>query len=164
MPCAGLTWQMQASGAGERAGAAGTAGRGALEQKAVVGAAQQLVLPQRELVAGQQLAAAHGAAEALDVVHAVPRPHHQVAAAEAHLALGALDAEQPAGPHATRVSSAWLPRRPPAPLPDAPKDPRHARGRRPCSAQGFLDPARGRAAFSPFPTFSTFHPPGPGLT
>lgn len=89
---------MQAAGAGERAGAARAAGRSALEQEAVVGAAEQLVLPQRELVAGQQLAAAHGTAETLDVVHAVPRPHHQIAAAEAHLALGALDAEEPAGP------------------------------------------------------------------
>lgn len=84
---------MQAAGAGERAGAAWAACSGALEQEAVVCAAEQLVLPQRELVPRQQLAAAHGAAEALDVVHAVPRPHHQVAAAEAHLALGALDAE-----------------------------------------------------------------------
>lgn len=93
---------MQAAGAGEWAGAARAAGRCALQQEAVVGAAEQLVLPQRELVAGQQLAAAHGAAEALDVIHTVPRPHHQIAAAEAHLALGALDAEQPAGPRRGR--------------------------------------------------------------
>lgn len=93
---------MQASGAGERAGAARAAGRGALQQEAVVRAAEQLVLPQRELVAGQQLAAAHGAAEALDVIDAVPRSHHQITAAEAHLALGALDAEQPAGPRRGR--------------------------------------------------------------
>lgn len=105
---------------GERAGAARAGGR-ALQQEAVVGAAQQLVLPQGELVAGQQLAAAHGAAEALDVVHAVPRPHHQVAAAEAHLALGALDAEQPvragqgvsARPRARPRGSAAIPQRRP---------------------------------------------------
>lgn len=89
---------MQAAGAGKRAGATRAAGRSALQQEAVVGSAEQLVLPQREFVSREQLAAAHGAAKALDVVHAVPRPHHQVAAAEAHLALGALDAEQPAGP------------------------------------------------------------------
>lgn len=100
-----LTWQMQAAGAGERAGATRAAGRSALQQEAVVGSAEQLVLPQRELISRQQLAAAHGAAEALDVVHAVPRPHHQVAAAEAHLALGALDAEQPAGPGAAGVNA-----------------------------------------------------------
>lgn len=116
-PRARLTWQMQAAGAGERAGAARAAGRGALQQEAVVGAAQQLVLPQRELVSREQLAAAHGAAEALDVVHAVPRPHHQVAAAEAHLALGALDAEQPAGPGAAGVSAG---RRRGVPLPQGP--------------------------------------------
>lgn len=96
---------MQAAGARERAGAAGTAGRSALQQKAVVGSAEQLVLPQREFISREQLAAAHGAAEALDVVHAVPRPHHQVAAAEAHLALGAFDAEQPAGRGAAGVST-----------------------------------------------------------
>lgn len=96
---------MQAAGAGERAGATRAAGRSALQQEAVVGSAEQLVLPQRELISRQQLTAAHGAAEALDVVHAVPRPHHQVAAAEAHLALGALDAEQPAGPGAAGVSA-----------------------------------------------------------
>lgn len=64
---------MQAAGAGERAGAARAAGRSALEQEAVVGAAEQLVLPQRELVAGQQLAAAHGTAETLDVVYTLSR-------------------------------------------------------------------------------------------
>lgn len=100
-----LTWQMQAAGAGERAGAARTAGRSTLQQEAVVGSAEQLVLPQRELVSREQLAAAHGASEALDVVHAVPRPHHQVTAAEAHLALGTLDAEQPAGPGTAGVSA-----------------------------------------------------------
>lgn len=100
-----LTWQMQAAGAGERARAARAAGRSALQQEAVVGSAEQLVLPQRELVSREQLAAAHGAAEALDVVHAVPRPHHQVTAAEAHLTLGTLDAEQPAGPGAAGVSA-----------------------------------------------------------
>lgn len=100
-----LTWQMQAAGAGERAGAARAASRSALQQEAVVSSAEQLMLPQRELVSREQLAAAHGAAEALDVVHAVPRPHHQVTAAEAHLALGTLDAEQPAGPGAAGVSA-----------------------------------------------------------
>lgn len=94
---------MQAAGARKRTGAARAAGGGALEQEAMVCAAEQLVLPQRELIPGQQLAAAHGAAEALDVVHGVPRPHHQIAAAEAHLALGALDAEQPARPKAQAV-------------------------------------------------------------
>lgn len=100
-----LTWQMQAAGAGERAGAARAAGCSALQQEAVVSSAEQLVLPQRELVSREQLAAAHGASEALDVVHAVPRPHHQVTAAEAHLALGTLDAEQPAGPGVAGVSA-----------------------------------------------------------
>ena len=61
----------------------------------VVRAAEEPVLPQRELSPGDKLAAAGHAAETLDVVDAVPRPHHQIAAAEAHLALGALDAEEP---------------------------------------------------------------------
>lgn len=63
----------------------------------MVGAAEQVALPQAELVAGQELAAAGGAAEALQVVDVVSGAHHQVAAAEGRPALGALDAEEPAG-------------------------------------------------------------------
>lgn len=63
----------------------------------MVGAAEELVVPQRELVAGQELPAAHRAAEALQVVDVVPGAHHQVAAAEAGRALGALDTEEPGG-------------------------------------------------------------------
>lgn len=62
----------------------------------MVGAAEQVALPQAELVAGQELAAAGGAAEALQVVDVVAGAHHQVAAAERRPALGALDAEEPA--------------------------------------------------------------------
>lgn len=63
----------------------------------MVGAAEQVALPQAELIPGQQLAAAGGAAEALQVVDVVAGAHHQVAAAEGRPALRALDAEEPAG-------------------------------------------------------------------
>lgn len=91
------TCQMQGPGALQVARAPGAVGRAPVQQQAVVRPTQQLVVPQRELVPGQELAAADGAAEALDVVHVVPGSHHQITAAESHLALGTLDAEQPAG-------------------------------------------------------------------
>lgn len=62
----------------------------------VVGAAEEAVVAQRELVARDELAAAGHAAEALDVVHLGARAHHEVVLAEADAALGALDAVQPA--------------------------------------------------------------------
>lgn len=91
------------SGAGGwQRGAAGPAGGGAVGGRPVVGAAEQVALPQAELVAGQELAAAGGAAEALQVVDVVPGAHHQVAAAEGRPALGALDAKKPAGTRTRR--------------------------------------------------------------
>lgn len=99
------------------AAAAGAAWRavggrgGAVEQEAVVGAAEQLVVPQRELVARQQLAAADGAAETLEVVDEGPGAHHQVAAAEAGRALGALHAEEPAKAAAVRWGTVSIPPR-----------------------------------------------------
>lgn len=77
-------------------GADGASGGAPLQQQAVVGPAQQLVLPQGELVPGQQLPAAHRAAETLDVVDVLARSHHQVAAAEAQVAFGAFNSEEPA--------------------------------------------------------------------
>lgn len=68
-------------------------GRGPLHQQAVIRPTQQLVVPQRELVPGQEVSAAHRAPETLHVIHVVPSPHHQVAAAEAHVTLCALDAK-----------------------------------------------------------------------
>lgn len=62
----------------------------------VVRAAEEPVLAQRELVAGDELAAAGHAAEALDVVDLGAGAHHEVVLAEADAALGALDPVQPA--------------------------------------------------------------------
>lgn len=62
----------------------------------VVGAAEEPVLPQRELIPGDKLAAAGHAAETLDVVHLGARAHHEVVFAEADAALGAFDPIQPA--------------------------------------------------------------------
>lgn len=64
----------------------------------MVGAAEQLAVAQRELVPGQELAAADGASEALQVVDVAAGAHDQVAAAEAARAPGALGAEEPAEP------------------------------------------------------------------
>lgn len=66
---------------------------GPLHQQAVVRPAQELLFPQRELVPRQEVSAAHRAAETLHVIDAVPSAHHQVAAAEAHVALGTFDAK-----------------------------------------------------------------------
>lgn len=81
----------------QRGAARPAGGGGAVGGRPVVGAAEQVALPQAELVPGQQLAAAGGAAEALEVVDVVAGAHHQVAAAEGRPALRALDAEEPAG-------------------------------------------------------------------
>lgn len=88
----GGRWQRRAART-----AGGGGGGGAVGGRPVVGAAEQVALPQAELVAGQELAAAGGAAETLQVVDVVAGAHHQVAAAEGRPALGALDAEEPAG-------------------------------------------------------------------
>lgn len=57
----------------------------------VVRATEEAVLPQRELVSGDELAAAGHAAETLDVVHLGAGTHHEVVLAEANAALGAFD-------------------------------------------------------------------------
>ena len=67
----------------------------------VVRAAEEPVLPKRELVPGDELTAAGHAAETLDVVHLGAGAHHEVVLAEADAALGAFDPVQPeraAGP------------------------------------------------------------------
>lgn len=66
---------------------------GPLQQQAVVRSTQELVFPQRELVPRQEVSAAHRATETLHVIDTVPGAHHQVAAAEAQVALGTLDAK-----------------------------------------------------------------------
>lgn len=90
------TCQVQRSVGVHVSGAPGAPRGAPLQQQAVVCPAQQLLFPQGELVALQQLPAAHRAPEALDVVHVIARPHHEVAAAEHQVAFGAFDAEQPA--------------------------------------------------------------------
>lgn len=62
----------------------------------VVRAAEEPILPKRELVAGDELTAASHAAETLDVVHLGAGAHHEVVLAEADAALGAFDPVQPA--------------------------------------------------------------------
>lgn len=72
----------------------------------VVCAAEEPVLPQRELVPRDELAAAGHAAETLDVVHLGAGTHHEVVLAEADAALGAFDPVQPArGPDPGREGS-----------------------------------------------------------
>lgn len=67
--------------------------RGPLHQQTVIRPTQQLVVPQGELVPGQEVSTAHRAPKALHVIYVVPGSHHQVAAAEAHVALCAFDAK-----------------------------------------------------------------------
>lgn len=67
-----------------------------LQQQAVVGPAEQLFFPQGELVPRQQLSAAHGAPEALDVVDVIPGSHHQIAAAESQVAFRAFYSKESA--------------------------------------------------------------------
>lgn len=87
---------MQRSVGVDVSGADGASCGAPLQQQAVVGPAQQLVLPQGELVPRQQLPATHRAAETLDVVDVLPGPHHQVAAAEPQVAFRAFYSEEPA--------------------------------------------------------------------
>ncbi len=84
---------MQRSVGVDVCGADGASCGAPLQQQAVVRPAQQLVFPQGELVSRQQLPAAHRAPKTLHVIDVVPGSHHQVAAAEAHVALCAFDAE-----------------------------------------------------------------------
>lgn len=67
--------------------------RGPLHQQAVIRPTQQLVVPQRELVPRQEVPAANRAPKTLHVIDVVPSPHHQVAAAEAHVTLCTFDAK-----------------------------------------------------------------------
>lgn len=64
----------------------------------MVGLAEESVVPERELVAGNELATAGDAAETVNMVHLGAGPHHEVVLAEALTTLGALRAEQPAKP------------------------------------------------------------------
>lgn len=66
-----------------------------LHQQAVVRSAQELVFPQGELVPRQEVSAAHRAPKTLHVIDTIPSAHHQVAAAEAHVAFRTLDAKYP---------------------------------------------------------------------
>lgn len=89
------TCQVQRSVGVDVSGADGASCGAPLQQQAVVRPAQQLVLPQRELVSRQQLPAAHRAPKALDVVHVIPGSHHQVAATEPQVAFCAFYSKQP---------------------------------------------------------------------
>lgn len=62
----------------------------------VVGATEEPILTQRELVPGDELAAAGHTAETLDVVHLGTGAHHEVVLAETDAAFGAFDPIQPA--------------------------------------------------------------------
>lgn len=86
---------MQRSVGVDVAGADGTSSRAPLQQQAVVGPAQELVFPQRELVSRQQLPAAHRTPKTLDVVHVIPGSHHQIAAAESQVAFCAFYSKEP---------------------------------------------------------------------
>lgn len=67
--------------------------RAPLHEQAVIRPAQQLVIPQRELVPRQEVSATNRAPKTLHVIHVFPSSHHQVAAAEAHVALCTFDAK-----------------------------------------------------------------------
>jgi len=90
-PCAGGTCHLQRSGRVQGAEGIPGAQAGPLHH-VVVRPAEEAVLPQREFIAGDELAAAGHAAETLDVVHLGAGAHHEVILAEADAALGALDA------------------------------------------------------------------------
>jgi len=90
-PCAGGTCHLQRSGRVQGAEGIPGAQAGPLHH-VVVRPAEEAVLPQREFIAGDELAAAGHAAETLDVVHLGAGAHHEVVLAEADAALGALDA------------------------------------------------------------------------
>lgn len=66
---------------------------GLLHQQAVIRSTQELIFPQRELVPRQEMSAAHRATKALHVIDTFPSAHHQVAAAEAHVAFRAFNAK-----------------------------------------------------------------------
>lgn len=70
----------------------------------VVLLAEQAVLPQRELVPGNQLTLARRTPEALDVVDLRLRAHHEVVLTEGLLALVALGPEYPATDHNIRLA------------------------------------------------------------
>ena len=60
---------------------------------AVVGLTEQSVVPQSELVAGDQLSRARDAPETVDVVDLAARAHHEVVLTESLQTLGAFRAE-----------------------------------------------------------------------
>lgn len=90
-PGAGGTCHLQRPGGVQGAEGVPGAQAGPLHH-VVVRPAEEAVLPQREFIAGDELAAAGHAAETLDVVHLGAGAHHEVILAEADAALGALDA------------------------------------------------------------------------
>lgn len=68
---------------------------GPLHQQAMVRSTQELIFPQGELVPRQEVSAAHRAPKTLHVIDTVPSAHHQVAAAETHVAFCTFDAKYP---------------------------------------------------------------------
>lgn len=92
------TCHLQGSGRVERAEGVSWPQARALHH-VVVRPTEEPVLPQRELVSRDQLAAARHAAETLDVVNFGARAHNEVILTEAHVTLGALYTVQPAEKH-----------------------------------------------------------------
>lgn len=90
-PCAGGTCHLQRPGGVQGAEGIPGAQAGPLHH-VVVRPAEEAVLPQREFITGDELAAAGHAAETLDVVHLGAGAHHEVILAEADATLGTLDA------------------------------------------------------------------------
>lgn len=91
-----FTCHLQRAGRVQRAERVAAAAQAGALHHVVIGPAEEPVLPQRELVPRDELAAAGHAAETLDVVDLGARPHHEVVLAEADVALCAFDAVQPA--------------------------------------------------------------------
>lgn len=88
-----FTWNVQGPVGVNVSRTDGTPGWSALHQQPVIRPAEQLLIPQWELISRQQMSAAHRASEALHVIDVIPSPHHQVTAAETNVTFGAFDPE-----------------------------------------------------------------------
>lgn len=87
------TWDVQGPVGVNVPGTDGAPGWSALHEQPVIRPAEQLLVPQRELISREQMSAAHRAPETLHVIHVIPGPHHQVTAAKTDVAFGAFDPE-----------------------------------------------------------------------
>ncbi len=87
------TWDVQGPVGVDVPGTDGAPGWSALHQQPVVRPAEELLVPQRELISREQMPAAHRASKTLHVIDVIPGPHHQVTAAETDVTFGAFDPE-----------------------------------------------------------------------